>query len=115
MKEAHDAVKSVITVNTRPEYVLDLIDNPGVFTVGVPLMKGPHKLSPQLIGLDGDLIRLDKTFSIDVSSERRVSSLDTTDRYHTDPLTGSKTSSSKENADIVMMTPILHLPEHEEK
>ncbi|WP_158379479.1 hypothetical protein [Candidatus Williamhamiltonella defendens] len=68
-----------------------------------------------LIDLDGDWIRLDKTFSIDVSSERRISSLHTTDRYHTDPLIGLKTSSSKENADIVMMTPILHLAEHKKK
>nr|WP_044612269.1 Ig-like domain-containing protein [Candidatus Hamiltonella defensa] len=114
-KEAPDAVKAVVTVDNRPEYVLELIDNQGVFTVEMPLAEGPHELKVKFIDPDGDWIRLDKTFTIDVSSERILSSLETPDRYQIDLSTGSKTSPSKENADILMMTPVLHLPEHEEE
>ncbi|AYB48589.1 hypothetical protein CJJ19_02775 [Candidatus Williamhamiltonella defendens] len=114
-KEAPDAVKAVVTVDNRPEYVLELIDNQGVFTVEMPLAEGPHQLKVKFIDPDGDWIRLDKTFTIDASSERILSSLETPDRYQIDLSTGSKTSPSKENADILMMTPVLHLPEHEEE
>ncbi len=105
----------MVTVDNRPEYVLELIDNQGVFTVEMPLAEGPHELKVKFIDPDGDWIRLDKTFTIDVSSERILSNLETPDRYQIDLSTGSKTSPSKENADILMMTPVLHLPEHEEE
>ncbi|ATW31315.1 hypothetical protein [Candidatus Hamiltonella defensa] len=114
-KEAPDAVKAVVTLDNRPEYTLELIDNQGVFTVEMPLAEGPHELKVKFIDPDGDWIRLDKTFTIDASSERILSSLETPDRYQSDLSTGSKTIPSKENADILMMTPVLHLPEHEEE
>nr|WP_171967734.1 Ig-like domain-containing protein [Candidatus Hamiltonella defensa] len=114
-KEAPDAVKALVTLDNRPEYALELIDNQGVFTVEMPLAEGPHQLKVKFIDPDGDWIRLDKTFTIDASSERILSSLETPDRYQIDLSTGSKTSPSKENADILMMTPVLHLPEHEEE
>lgn len=114
-KDAPDAVKALVTLDNRPEYELELIDNQGVFTVEMPLAEGPHELKVKFIDPDGDWIRLDKTFTIDVSSERILSSLETPDRYQIDLSTGSKTSPSKENADILMMTPVLHLPEHEEE
>ncbi|ASV33675.1 hypothetical protein CJJ18_06220 [Candidatus Williamhamiltonella defendens] len=114
-KEAPDAVKAVVTVDNRPEYVLELIDNQGVFTVEMPLAEGPHELKVKFIDPYGDWIRLDKTFTIDASSERILSSLETPDRYQSDLSAGSKTIPSKENADILMMTPVLHLPEHEEE
>ncbi|WP_425475048.1 Ig-like domain-containing protein [Candidatus Williamhamiltonella defendens] len=114
-KDAPDAVKALVTLDNRPEYELELIDNQGVFTVEMPLAEGPHELKVKFIEPDGDWIRLDKTFTIDASSERILSSLETPDKYQIDLSTGSKTIPSKENADILMMTPVLHLPEHEEE
>ncbi len=114
-KEAPDAVKALVTLDNRPEYALELIDNQGVFTVEMPLAEGPHELKVKFIDPDGDWIRLDKTFTIDASSERILSRLETPDRYEIDLSTGSKTIPSKENADMLMMTPVLHLPEHEEE
>jgi len=114
-KEAPDAVKAVVTLDNRPEYALELIDNQGVFTVEMPLAEGPHELKVKFIDPDGDWISLDKTFTIDASSERILSSMETPDRYQSDLSTGSKTIPSKENADMLMMTPVLHLPEHEEE
>ncbi|AWK16907.1 Ig-like domain-containing protein [Candidatus Williamhamiltonella defendens] len=114
-KDAPDAVKALVTLDNRPEYELELIDNQGVFTVEMPLAEGPHELKVKFIEPDGDWIRLDKTFTIDASSERILSSLETPDKYQIDLSTGSKTIPSKENADMLMMTPVLHLPEHEEE
>ncbi|WP_130651512.1 hypothetical protein [Candidatus Williamhamiltonella defendens] len=101
-KDAPDAVKALVTLDNRPEYELELIDNQGVFTVEMPLAEGPHELKVKFIDPDGDWIRLDKTFTIDASSERIVSSLETPDRYQSDLSAGSKTGPSKENADILM-------------